>query len=179
MVLTTLLIRPTFWTICTLTLPLLVIFCRTNIQQIQAETPIFTIQNNSIFYISDSYGFEDHETAQNRKKVQVFKEGTKTQIAVDNLLTSERINSVSMFDGLGRPLQQVTVAGSPSQIDVVQPFVYDTIGRERFKYLPYTSTTAGIYKSNPLAAQLAFYTSQANVVHDAPLCLRQYLITHP
>jgi len=32
MVLTTLLIRPTFWTICTLTLPLLLIFCRTNIQ---------------------------------------------------------------------------------------------------------------------------------------------------
>jgi len=101
------------------------------------------------------------------KKVQVFKEGTKTQIAVDNLLTSERINSVSLFDGLGRPMQQVTVAGSPSQIDVVQPFVYDTIGRERFKYLPYTSSTTGIYKSNPISAQLTFYLSQANVVHYA------------
>jgi len=101
------------------------------------------------------------------KEVQVFKEGTKTQIAVDNLMNSERINSVTLFDGLGRPVQQVTVAGSPSQIDVVRPFVYDTIGRERFKYLPYTSSTTGIYKSNPTSAQLTFYTSQANVVHDA------------
>jgi len=47
-----------------------VIFCRTNIQQIQAETPIFTIQNNSIFYISDSYGFEYQKTAQNRRTVR-------------------------------------------------------------------------------------------------------------
>ena len=84
-----------------------------------------------------------------------------------------------MFDGLGRSIQQVIVAGSPSQKDIVLPIAYDTLGRERYKYLPYTSSTAGIYKSNPLAAQLAFYTSQANVVHDAPLCLRQYLITHP
>lgn len=113
------------------------------------------------------------------KKVQVLKEGTKTQAAVDSLLTSERILSVSMFDGLGRSIQQVIVAGSPSQKDIVLPIAYDTLGRERYKYLPYTSSTAGIYKSNPIAAQLAFYTSQANVVHDAPLCLRQYLITHP
>jgi RHS repeat-associated protein len=62
---------------------------------------------------------------------------------------------VDYFDGLGRPLQTVTVKGSPNEKDVVQPFVYDQFGRDVIKYLPYAQTSGtndGSYKPDALTA---------------------------
>ncbi|WEA00540.1 DUF6443 domain-containing protein [Mucilaginibacter sp. SJ] len=63
--------------------------------------------------------------------------------------TCELMQTVQYFDGLGRPLQTVQVKGSPSAMDIVQPFAYDQYGREAQKYLPYSATTAnGSYKTD-------------------------------
>jgi len=99
--------------------------------------------------------------------VQVLKEGVTVTKNIDNLVVGEKTIVFQIYDGLGRPDQTVTLNGSPSQYDIVQPVVYDSLGNERFKYLPYTSNSTGIYKTNPLAAQASFYSGQANVVHDA------------
>ncbi|MBD1364559.1 RHS repeat-associated core domain-containing protein [Mucilaginibacter sp. ZT4R22] len=75
--------------------------------------------------------------------------------------------SVQYFDGLGRPLQNVQVKGSPSLKDIIEPIAYDAFGRENIKYLPYTTSqgTSGTYRpdalnpmpGNPVSAQQAFY----------------------
>lgn len=67
--------------------------------------------------------------------------------------------TVSYFDGLGRPLQTVQWKGSPLQHDVVQPIVYDALGREPLKYLPYAeqSGSDGSYKGGALVNQAAYY----------------------
>ncbi|NMC37147.1 MAG: hypothetical protein GYA41_02355 [Bacteroidales bacterium] len=101
------------------------------------------------------------------RKVRVLKDGIITQAAADNLAPNERILDYELYDGLGRISQQVSSKGSPATSDLVQPFAYDQYGREVLRYLPYTSSTAGIWKTNPLAAQATFYTSQANVAHDS------------
>lgn len=51
------------------------------------------------------------------------------------------------FDGLGRHLQSVTRRGHADGYDIIQPFVYDALGRERYQYLPFA------YKA-PLALNL-------------------------
>ncbi|MCR8559924.1 RHS repeat-associated core domain-containing protein [Mucilaginibacter sp. BJC16-A38] len=73
------------------------------------------------------------------------------------------MQSITYFDGLGRPIQTVQVKASPGTNDLVQPMEYDSIGREVKKYLPYalsSGTSDGSYKSDaltPLAGQAYFY----------------------
>jgi len=69
------------------------------------------------------------------------------------------------FDGLGRPLQTVSKAITPSAKDLVVPMVYDAYGRERYKYLPYVPKTGNVndgkFKIDPFNAQKAFYQDGA------------------
>lgn len=65
------------------------------------------------------------------------------------------------MDGLGRPLQTVIKQASPQLKDLVSPFLYDEYGREKYKYLPFvSSTTDGNFKMNPFAQQQSFMQSQ-------------------
>jgi len=71
------------------------------------------------------------------------------------------------FDGLGRPLQTVTRQMSPLGKDLVMPIVYDSFGREKYKYLPFVANVAqtgdqvsdGNFKLDPFQQQAAFYST--------------------
>ncbi|MDH7463872.1 DUF6443 domain-containing protein [Chitinophagaceae bacterium 26-R-25] len=73
--------------------------------------------------------------------------------------------SVSYFDGLGRPLQTVVksgswVTGSTSGKDLVTAEVYDEFGREVRKYLPFAAIdNSGTIKIDPFDQQRVFYDS--------------------
>ena len=65
------------------------------------------------------------------------------------------------FDGLGRQVQAVAMQESPLQHDLVSINVYDVLGREQFKYLPYTATTSdGNYKYTAQGDQYNFNAAQ-------------------
>ena len=64
-------------------------------------------------------------------------------------------------DGLGRPLQEVAKQASPLQNDMVTMHVYDAVGREAIKYMPYTSPSNNEnFKTDPFEEQSAFNTAQ-------------------
>jgi RHS repeat-associated protein len=71
--------------------------------------------------------------------------------------------ATAYFDGLGRPVQTVVKEGSLetstlSKKDMVSAVVYDNLGREQYKYLPFVSTGSdGSFKQNPFQQQAAFY----------------------
>jgi RHS repeat-associated protein len=83
--------------------------------------------------------------------------------AVKSDVTSEtdatKVSRTTQYiDGLGRLLQTVGWQGSPSMKDIVAPSVYDSIGREQYKFLPYATTaTDGAFKTNPFNDQATFY----------------------
>ncbi|MBB6274369.1 RHS repeat-associated protein [Pedobacter cryoconitis] len=78
----------------------------------------------------------------------------------NNFKTTEVNQTVQYLDGLGRPSQVVTIQGSPGFADVVQPVVYDTLGREAQRYLPYVSaSTGGTFRNEALKAQGVFYNN--------------------
>ncbi|WP_109302183.1 DUF6443 domain-containing protein [Aquimarina sp. AU474] len=56
--------------------------------------------------------------------------------AVDNT-----IESVTYFDGLGRPIQQRAIKASPEGKDIVTHMQYDVYGRQDKQYLPFASNT--------------------------------------
>ncbi|MGH2563633.1 MAG: DUF6443 domain-containing protein, partial [Ginsengibacter sp.] len=65
------------------------------------------------------------------------------------------------FDGLGRQLQTVAMQQSPLQKDLVSFNVYDPLGREAYKFLPYVATTTdGNYKPTAQADDYTFNNTQ-------------------
>lgn len=79
--------------------------------------------------------------------------------------------SAMYFDGLGRPGQSVAKQGSlttatGSNVDLVQPYEYDNIGREIKKYLPYVAGIGdGQYKDNATTDQNTFYSGSSSPVY--------------
>ncbi|OQP66424.1 hypothetical protein A3860_13105 [Niastella vici] len=68
-------------------------------------------------------------------------------------------------DGLGRPLQTVMLNGSlatgNNPTDMVTPVEYDDLGREVYKWKPYSSTeNNGLFKTDPFVQQQAFMQVQ-------------------
>jgi len=78
--------------------------------------------------------------------------------------------SIQYFDGLGRPMQTVQQQGSPLGKDIVQPIIYDSLGRETRQYLPYVSsgTADGSYRSTSVSDQQGFYNSPPTGVTAIP-----------
>ena len=57
------------------------------------------------------------------------------------------IESITYYDGLGRPEQQIAIKASPTHQDIVTPIAYDEYGRQTKEYLPYESSSpVGSYK---------------------------------
>lgn len=99
----------------------------------------------------------------------IKKKNVTTAGAVDGLNNMGNTQTVQYFDGLGRPMQTVMTQGSPSGNDLVQPVVYDKLGREARKYLPIVlDTKDGWYKRDIIgtgdyagAAAINVYNNQA------------------
>ncbi|MCW3467306.1 DUF6443 domain-containing protein [Chitinophaga nivalis] len=80
------------------------------------------------------------------------------QIINSSRTVKEVRQSTQYFDGLGRPLQTVAKGMSKNGNDVVAPVVYDALGREQYKYLPYVPNAKdGNFKTDPFNSQRAFY----------------------
>ncbi|WP_282086929.1 N-acetylmuramoyl-L-alanine amidase [Aquimarina algiphila] len=58
------------------------------------------------------------------------------------------IESVTYYDGLGRPIQQRAIAASPGEKDIVTHMQYDAYGRQAKQHLPFeANNTVGSYKT--------------------------------
>ena len=101
-----------------------------------------------------------------------------TQTDPNKILSTSSVDSFLMttqyVDGLGRPIQTVGKQMSPSRQDMVTASVFDSYGREQYKYLPFVSTVAqagdvtnnGSLKLDPFQQQAAFFnnTNSANPI---------------
>ena len=52
------------------------------------------------------------------------------------------VHSITYFDGLGRPIQQISNAQSNTGKDIVTPIEYDALGRQVKEYLPFVSSSS-------------------------------------
>jgi len=79
---------------------------------------------------------------------------------------TEKNMAIVYYDGLGRPMQNVSKQASPNdKMDIVTPMVYDSYGRENKKYLPYISVeNNGEYKNDAVTAVHNFYSTASNSI---------------
>ncbi|SDF77522.1 DUF6443 domain-containing protein [Chitinophaga filiformis] len=97
--------------------------------------------------------------------IRTWKANKRIGLDADIISTSRTAQEVKQstqyFDGLGRVIQTVEKSASPLGMDMVTPILYDSLGRESIKYLPYTSTTGtGKFKLNAFGEQATFMGSQ-------------------
>lgn len=83
-----------------------------------------------------------------------------------NTLTKDEINqSVTYFDGLGRPVQVTAVGQGANGSDIITPTEYDGYGRQEKEYLPYwLSNSTANYPRIAIASSL----STLNGVYNSP-----------
>ncbi|RBL91623.1 DUF6443 domain-containing protein [Chitinophaga flava] len=97
--------------------------------------------------------------------------GITDQAGVDALPADKKTSMVTYFDGLGRPLQKVSIQGSPELKDMVTPFYFDNQGNNTQIYLPYTDLNGnnfGSLRTTAFQDQKTFYNpSNASVVDIA------------
>lgn len=99
--------------------------------------------------------------AQNKGFVQqeVIKvSGILNDSQIYTLSPDQKQTTRTFFDGLGRPIQGISIKASPSQKDIIQTTSYDNLGRQTVNYLPYAGGDGlGSFNSNAATSQLNFY----------------------
>lgn len=97
----------------------------------------------------------------------VLKNNVKNVSELDTLYVGSMSQSITYFDGLGRPIQSVATQASPTRKDIVQAVEYDPFGREIKKYLPYIEGNTGAYKINAIPTLTSFYNQDNKVAGSA------------
>src|SRR5690606_23069898 len=54
-----------------------------------------------------------------------------------DLSSDDKIESITYYDGLGRPKQSISKQAGGNRQDIIVPFIYDGFGRQTEDYLPY------------------------------------------
>jgi RHS repeat-associated protein len=88
----------------------------------------------------------------------IKKPGITDKTGADALTDRNEAEQITQyFDGLGRPMQTVAKQESPLGYDRIQPQVYDDLGRQVIRYMPYVSGLSdGNYKPDFIKEQAGF-----------------------
>lgn len=92
-----------------------------------------------------------------------------TLVAIPAPTASQATQSVTYFDGLGRPIQQIAAQQSASGNDIITHIKYDGFGRQIEEYLPFKSSNTNM-AFDPLAETnvLSYYANPNPAVNGNP-----------
>jgi RHS repeat-associated protein len=105
---------------------------------------------------------------ENYIKTTSYKVPSKT--AIPNPTISQAAQSVTYFDGLGRPVQQIANQQSATGKDIITHIKYDSFGRQIEEYLPFKASTNNM-AFDPAAETntLSYYGTPNPLVNGNPL----------
>jgi hypothetical protein len=96
--------------------------------QLRATDNFGESTNSSNISVSINQGTNDYNYISTSV---VLVPGITNPSSVETLTIDQRSKTYQYFDGLGRPMQSVTMQGSPAKLDIVQPIVYDSYGGQQ------------------------------------------------
>lgn len=113
---------------------------------------------------------------ENYVKTTVYK--VEHDEADPSLTSKQAVNiTIEYYDGLGRPIQTISVEASPNGNDIVQFYEYDEFGRTEKEYLPFTvSQNGGDFVASPNSSQVLFYSTQNGSIANSsyPFSTKRY-----
>ncbi len=101
-------------------------------------------------------------TDQNYVKNTIYtKEYSISETATpSNIPENHKIETVTYYDGLGRPIQSVNQRAGGNKEDIISYFEYDNLGRQIKEYLPYAEiTNNGDFRSDAFNGIASFYNT--------------------
>nr|WP_299073819.1 DUF6443 domain-containing protein [uncultured Allomuricauda sp.] len=117
-------------------------FTATIVEQTTATDPYTTFT-----FSDENYVF----TRSYQEEMSSFNAGTAKE--------GDVIESITYFDGLGRPMQQIGIKGAPDKEDIIVHMEYDDYGRMDEDWLPYHEPTGtlGTYRGDKASATRSYY----------------------
>lgn len=92
---------------------------------------------------------------QSTSYTEAYTKGSETSAS-----NSEKISSITYFDGLGRAIQSIGIRAGGSSEDIITYIGYDDEGRQNKNYLPYAATsTGGTFRTSALTGTNNFYNN--------------------
>jgi RHS repeat-associated protein len=90
---------------------------------------------------------------------RVFQQAIDSETKINH--DSDIIESITYFDGLGRPMQSIGIKASPDKKDIITHVEYDDFGRQDKDWLPYYESTGsvGSYRGDKSLATQQYYQS--------------------
>ena len=78
---------------------------------------------------------------------------------VNNLQPDQKLEEITYFDGLGRPIQSISRQAGGNKEDLITPLVYDSFGRRSKEYLPFARKESSLNYELPatLISELEAY----------------------
>ncbi len=93
--------------------------------------------------------------------------GISSSSTLASLNESDKVTSYRYHDGLGRPIQIVSVQTSPMQKDIVQHIEYDQLGRQVREYLPYSvGSQNGAFREEAGTEQRNFHFVASDIANS-------------
>ena len=83
-------------------------------------------------------------TTKNYIKSEAYQVPVQNQTEIDNLVTDNKIETITYYDELGRPIQSVAKQAGGNKEDIITPVVYDDLGRKTKQYLPFARNTPSL-----------------------------------
>jgi hypothetical protein len=82
---------------------------------------------------------------------------------ISELEDGQKIDIIEYYDGLGRLTQTNSYHASPLAQDIVQHIEYDTLGRQKFNFLPFPAEADGAFLAESRNLTVGFYSSRSDI----------------
>jgi RHS repeat-associated protein len=96
---------------------------------------------------------------------------------VNSLSDAQKIENITYFDGMGRPMQKIEIRGGGATEDIITHIDYDQFGRQDKSYLPYAlAGNKGTYvnESTALSGTNSFYNTTKYENTTNPYSQKEY-----
>jgi len=111
-----------------------------------------------------SLSFAQTQT-ENYVQTTTYKTPVQNQTEINTLIDDQKLETITYYDGLGRPKQNIVKQAGGNHQDIVTPIIYDNLGRKLKSYLPYvnisqTASNANLnYRTTDLISEINSYYS--------------------
>ena len=119
--------------------------------------------DNIIFAEASSSGGGGNVTFSDENYIytRTYRQAYSSSLSQNEVTPAKAMESITYFDGLGRPMQQIGIKQSAGTNDIITHVGYDDYGRQDKQYLPYVegSGSAGTYRGDVSGATKTYYKS--------------------
>lgn len=111
--------------------------------------------------------------SQNYIITKIYKKPTKSVFISPT--PDQATTNITYFDGIGRPIQQISQQQSASGTDIVTHIDYDILGRLEKNYLPYVATSTNMeFQEDAAAKTIDFYNVEKYGNTSKPFSQKRY-----